>query len=157
MDTTIHTTVTAKQIMQYFTIFPPLGGASSILKWNGIYIAPYPIVREITNDPQVASGTTREEPYFYCHLLHRFFFSKYRVPWTWFPQKGRSGRDASTQMIASLHCITTQIPRRDKINSHISSIITGKKNPTEASDKVAQVITENTRLQGVNKRSLNQM
>ena len=50
--------------MQYFVIFPPLGGASSILKWNGIYIAPNSIVREITNDPQVAAGTTREEPYF---------------------------------------------------------------------------------------------
>ena len=75
MDTTIHTTVTVKQIMQYLAIFPPLGGASSILKWNGIYIAPNTIVREITNDPQVASGTTTEEPYFYCHLLHRFFYS----------------------------------------------------------------------------------
>ena len=74
MDTTIHTTVTVKQIMQNLTIFPSLGGASSILKWNGIYIAPNSIVREITNDPQVASGRTREEPYFYCHLLHRFFF-----------------------------------------------------------------------------------
>ena len=68
MDTTIHTTVTAKQIMQYFAIFPPLGGASSILKWNGIYIAPNSIVKEITKDPQVASGTTRVEPYFCCHL-----------------------------------------------------------------------------------------
>ena len=59
-------------------------------------------------------------------------------------------------MIASLHCITTRILRRDKINSHISSIITGKKNPTESSDKVVQVIPENMRLQGANKRSLNQ-
>ena len=81
MDTTIHTTVTVKQIMQYLAIFPHLGGASSILKWNRIYIAPNSIVRKITNGPQVATRTTREEPYFYCHLLHRFFFSQYRVPW----------------------------------------------------------------------------
>ena len=45
-------------------------------------------------------------------------------------------------MIASLHCITTQIPRRDKINSHISSISTGKKNPMKSSDKGVQVETE---------------
>ena len=51
MDTTIHTTVTAKQIILYFTIFPSPGGASSIPKWNGIYIALNSIVREITNDP----------------------------------------------------------------------------------------------------------
>ena len=60
-------------------------------------------------------------------------------------------------MIASLHCITTQITRWDKINSHISSIITGKKNPMKFSDKVVQVETENTRPQGTNQRSLNQM
>ena len=77
-----------KQVMQYFAIFPPLGGASSILKWNGIYIAPNSIVREITNDPQVASGTTREEPYFYCHLLHRFIFSSIEFPGLDSPGKG---------------------------------------------------------------------
>ena len=88
MDTTIHTTVTAKQIMQYFAIFPPLGGASSIPKWNGIYIAPNSIVREITNDPQVASGTTRDEPYFYCHLLHIFFFPSIEFPGLDSPGKG---------------------------------------------------------------------
>ena len=74
MDTTIHTTVTAKTNNAILCNFSTLGGASSILKWKGIYIAFNSIVREITKDPQVASGTTREEPYFYCHLLHRFFF-----------------------------------------------------------------------------------
>ena len=59
-------------------------------------------------------------------------------------------------MIASLHCITTRIPRRDKINSHISSIISEKENPTKFIDKVVQVATENTRLQGANKIRLNQ-
>ena len=77
-----------EQVMQYFAIFPSLGGASSILKWNGIYIAPNSIVREITNDPQVASGTTRQEPYFYCHLLHRFFFSSIEFPGLDSPGKG---------------------------------------------------------------------
>ena len=65
--------------MQNLTIFPPLGGAISILKWNGIYIAPNSIVREIPTVPQVAPGTTREEPYFYCHLSYTIFFSQYRV------------------------------------------------------------------------------
>ena len=50
-------------------------------------------------------------------------------------------------MIASLHCIKTRIPRRDKINSHISSIIPEKEKPTKPSDKVVQVKTEDTRLQ----------
>ena len=87
MDTIIHTTVTVKQIMQNLTIFAPLGGASSIPKWNGIYIVPNSIVREITNGPQVAPGTTREEPYFYCHLLHRFF-SSIEFPGLDSPRKG---------------------------------------------------------------------
>ena len=59
-------------------------------------------------------------------------------------------------MIASLHCITTRIPRRDKINSHISSIISEKENPTKSSDKVVQAKTEDTRLQRTDKRSLDQ-
>ena len=142
--------------MQYFAIFPPLGGASSILKWNGIYIAPNSIVREITNDPQVASGTTREDLTSTVISYTDFPFSQVLSSLDLIPHKGRSGRDASTQVIASLHCITTQIPRRDKINSHISSIITVKKNPMKSSDKVVQVETEKTRLQGANKRSLNQ-
>ena len=85
MDTTIHTTVTAKTNN---AIFPPLGGASSILKWNGIYTACNSIVREITNDPQVASRTTREEPYFYCHLLHRFLSLSIEFPGLDSPGKG---------------------------------------------------------------------
>ena len=84
--------------MQNPAIFPPLGGASSTLKWNGIYITLTSFVREITTDPQVASGTTREEPYFYCHLSYTIFFPQYRDPWTWFPRKGRSEGDASKQM-----------------------------------------------------------
>ena len=59
-------------------------------------------------------------------------------------------------MIASLHCITTQIPRRDKRYSHRSSIISEKENPTKSVDKVVQVETGNTRLQGANERSLDQ-
>ena len=55
-------------------------------------------------------------------------------------------------MIASLHCIATQIPRRDKINPHISSIITGKKNPMKSSDKVVQAKTEDTKLQRTKKK-----
>ena len=55
-------------------------------------------------------------------------------------------------MIASLHCITTRIPRRDKINSHISSIIPGKENPMKSSDKVVQVKTEDMRLQRTDKK-----
>ena len=39
-------------------------------------------------------------------------------------------------MIASLHCITTRNPGRNKINSHISSIISEKEKPARASDKV---------------------
>ena len=74
--------------MQNLTIFPPLGGASSILRWNGIYIAPTSIVREITTDPQVASGTTREEPYFYCHLSYTNFFSSIEFPGLDSPRKG---------------------------------------------------------------------
>ena len=74
MDTNIHTTVTVLTNNANSAIFPPLGGASSIPKWNRIYIALTSIVREITTDPQVASGTNREEPYFYCHLSYTNFF-----------------------------------------------------------------------------------
>ena len=67
-------------------------------------------------------------------------FNSFLVPYTlgsylfscaMFTPCDKSGRDASTQMIASLHCMTTRIPRRDKINSHISSIISGKNNSSE--------------------------
>ena len=68
--------------------FPTLGGASSILKWNGIHIAPTYIVREITTDPQIASGTTREEPYCYCHLSYTVFFSSIEFPGLSSPRKG---------------------------------------------------------------------
>ena len=64
--------------------------------------------------------------------------------------------DASTQVIASLYCIATRIPRRDKINSHICSIILEKKRPTKPSDKVAtklkQVRTEDTKLKRTNEK-----
>ena len=144
--------------MQNPAIFPPLGGASSTLKQNGIYIALTSFVREITTDPQVASGTTREEPYFYCHLSYtKSFFFQHRVPWTWFPQKARSEGDASTQMIASLHCINTRIPRRDKINSHISSIIAEKENQQNTVTKLYKLKQKIRDYKEQTKRSLNQM
>ena len=74
--------------MQNSAIFPSLEGASSILRWNGIYIALTSIVREITIDPQVASGTTRDEPYFYCHLSYTKFFSSIEFPGLDSPGKG---------------------------------------------------------------------
>ena len=43
-----------------------------------------------------------------------------------FPQKGRSEGDASTKLIASFTALTTRNPRRNKIYSHMSSIIPGK-------------------------------
>ena len=59
-------------------------------------------------------------------------------------------------MITSLHCIATRNPRRDKINSHIPSIISEKKRPIKPSDKVAtklkQVRTEDTKLKRTNEK-----
>ena len=88
MDTTIHTTVTVLTNNTNLAIFPTQGGASSILKWDGIYIALTSIVREITTDSQVTSRTTREEPYLYCHLSYTIFFSSIEFPGLDSPRKG---------------------------------------------------------------------
>ena len=128
LDSTTHTTVPDNQYQAIQQNFLPPAGASSRLsrKGNNCIIS---TVGKHSNVPQVAPRMTREGPYLYCHLSCTILYSV-EFPWNCLPWKGRSEGDASTEVIASFYCINTQSPRRNKIDSHISSIFAEKK-PTK--------------------------
>ena len=101
------------------------GEASSMLsrKENNYYTS---IVGINSNAPQVAPRTTREYPTSTAISLTHFFFSSVEFQELVSPKKGRSEGDASEKMIASFTALNTQNPRRNKIYSHLFSIIPGK-------------------------------